>query len=243
MSATFFETLGKPGRRPRQVALTPDLVARCLRVEPDPGPNPDWTPINDTDRETLALSLLAGRAAKDIWIFAYGSLIWNPEFEIETAQRATAIGWHREFCIEQTRWRGAPTLPGLMLALQSGGRCAGIALRPRPEDAQSVVRKLIRREITDRESLDMVRWITLANANEKLDAIVFWAGPKGHGVTRRLPLAAVASRLALACGHIGSSAEYLYNTISHLEALGIRDRNLWAIQQFAALEIESWGSR
>ncbi len=223
------------------MALTPELVTRCLRFEPDPGPNPDWTPINDTDRETLALSLLAGRTAQDIWIFAYGSLIWNPEFEVETAQRATAIGWHREFCIEQTRWRGTPTLPGLMLALQPGGRCTGIALRPRPEDAQSVVRKLIHREISDRESLDMVSWITCATAGEKQQAIVFWAGPKGRGMTRRLPLAAVATRLANACGHFGSSAEYLFNTISKLEALGIPDRNLWAIQKFAAREIESWG--
>jgi len=86
----------------------------------------------------------------------------------------------------------------------------------------------------------MVRWIELVVGDEKLDAIVFWAGPTGRGITRDLPLESVAWRLAHACGHFGSSAEYLFNTVSNLEALGISDQNLWTIQRLAAHEIGTW---
>lgn len=84
----------------------------------------------------------------------------------------------------------------------------------------------------------MVRWITVATEPGKLRALVFWAGPKqGNGISPKLPLEEVASVLARACGHAGSCAEYLYNTVSHLEALGIRDRNLWRLQRLVANEV------
>ena len=177
MEADFLELLRVPGHRPRALLLTPDLVARCMRTEPNPGPNPGWTPVTDDDLEGLAQSLLAGRDDDEICIFGFGSLIWNPSFDVARAKRATAHGWHREFCIEQTRWRGTPELPGLMLALQPGGHCEGVVLYPDSDEAQAVVRKLIEREITDLESIDMVRWIKVLVDNEQLDTIVFWAGP------------------------------------------------------------------
>lgn len=242
MGTDFLESLQIPGYKPRDLHLTPDLVAQCFRPEPNPGPNPEWTPITDDDQERLAQSLMAGCDNSEICIFGYGSLIWKPEFEVDRAIRATAMGWHREFCIEQTRWRGTPDLPGLMLALQPGGDCDGVALYPNRDRAQEVVRKLINREITDLESIDMARWIELAAGAEKLDAIVFWAGPKGRGISSGLPLASVAHRLAYACGHFGSSAEYLFNTVSNLEALGVDDQNLWEIQKLAAREILTWNA-
>jgi cation transport protein ChaC len=242
MDTSFLESLRIPGHKPRAMELTPELVGRCLRSKPNPGPNPEWTPITHDDHERLARSLLAGRDDGETWIFGYGSLIWKPEFEVERVIRATAKGWHREFCIEQTRWRGTPTLPGLMLALQPGGHCEGVALRPKREEAQAVVRKLIQREITDLESTDMVRWIELAVGENQLNAIVFWAGPKGRGIESGLPLESVAHRLSHACGHFGSSAEYLFNTVSNLESLAIHDQNLWTIQRLAAREINSWNT-
>jgi cation transport protein ChaC len=240
METDFLESLRIPGHKPRNLQLTPELVARCFRSEPNPGPNPEWTPITDDDHEKLAQTLLTECENDELCVFGFGSLIWKPEFEVERASRATAIGWHREFCIEQTRWRGTPSLPGLMLALQPREYCDGVVLYPKPDESQAVLRKLLKREVTDLECIDMARWIEVSIGEETHKAIVFWAGPSGRGISSGLPLATVAHRLAHACGHYGSSAEYLYNTVSHLESLGIEDPNLWEIQALAAQEILMW---
>ncbi|MCB1379233.1 MAG: gamma-glutamylcyclotransferase [Alphaproteobacteria bacterium] len=220
--------------------LTPDLVARCYREEPDLGPNPNFTPIEEAERQSIAKSLLASAPPGPIWVFAYGSLIWRPEFEVTEVRRATAFGWHRSFCLELTRWRGTPSLPGLMLALQSGGRCNGVGLRLPEDGAPEIIHQLVKREITVSEDAHMARWVTVSTDNGPLKALTFWAGPKGAGILRGLPLETVAWRLAHACGHYGSSAEYLYQTVAKLEEHGIRDRNLWRLQKLVAAEIKSW---
>jgi cation transport protein ChaC len=84
----------------------------------------------------------------------------------------------------------------------------------------------------------MVRWIPVRSAEGRERALVFWAGPRGERVTGKLPLEEVAWTLARACGSVGSCAEYLYNTVAHLEEFGIRDRNLWRLQELVAEEIE-----
>jgi cation transport protein ChaC len=71
-------------------------------------------------------------------------------------------------------------------------------------------------------------------------ALVFWAGPKGDGIASKLPLERVAWVLARACGHVGSCASYLYNTVAKLEEFGIHDRNLWRLQELVAEEIHSF---
>ena len=225
---------------PRHMELTLELVARCYREEPDLGPNPDFTPIEDTERRSIAKSLVASAPLGPIWVFAFGSLIWRPGFEVAELRRATASGWHRSFCLELTRWRGTPALPGLMLALQSGGRCNGVVLRLPEDEVAEIVNQLVQREITVSEDAGMARWITVSTANGPLKALVFWAGPKGAGILHGLPLETVAWKLAHACGHYGSSAEYLYQTVAKLEEHGIRDRNLWRLQKLVAAEIESW---
>jgi cation transport protein ChaC len=222
------------------MSLTPELVDRCFRVEPDPGPNSEFTAVSEEDRIALSDRLLSERPDTAIWVFGYGSLIWRPDFDVAEHRHGTALGWHRAFCIEQTRWRGTPELPGLMLALARGGSCHGVLLRI-PENVETeTVRTLVRREITVREDLGRARWISARTAEGPVWALVFWAGPSGKGISLGLSLESVAARLARACGHYGSSAEYLYQTVARLEEHGIRDRNLWRIQQLVAAEIESW---
>jgi len=155
-------------------------------------------------------------------------------------RRATASGWHRSFCLELTRWRGTPALPGLMLALQSGGRCNGVGLRLPKNESAEIVYELVKREITTSEDAGMARWVTVSTESGPLRALTFWAGPKGAGILHGLPLETVAWKLAHACGHYGSSAEYLYQTVAKLEEHGIRDRNLWQLQKLVAAEIKSW---
>jgi glutathione-specific gamma-glutamylcyclotransferase len=221
----------------RMMALTPELVALCWRKEEKRGVDKRWTPLTDSQQDALAGRLCREAGGEPLWVFAYGSLIWRPTFEAVEQRRATAIGWHRSFCMDITDWRGTPEQPGLMMALDRGGRCEGVAYRLPDDGLFGQVARLVRREILFREDLSMVRWIPLRSGSGAIRALVFWAGPTGEGISLKLPLDKVAWVLARACGYAGSGAEYLYNTVAHLEELGIRDRNLWRLQRLVAEEI------
>jgi len=135
-----------------------------------------------------------------------------------------------------------PHQPGLMLALDSGGCCDGVAYRLPREANREHIRKLVEREVDSHEDFETVRWVNLRCETGPLRALAFWVGPRGEGVSRKLPLEEVARTLARACGHGGSCAAYLYNTVAHLEEFGIRDRNLWRLQELVAGEIRAFAN-
>jgi len=226
--------------RKRCMSLTPELVARCERPEPDPGPNPGFTAIKPEELDELTTQLLEDLAGEDLWLFAYGSLIWKPNFSFAEHRHGTIHGWHRAFCLELTRWRGSPQQPGLMMALERGGSCGGVAYRLPDGEHRQHIRNLVGREITVQEDMTMVRWVTVQTDTGPVRALVFWAGPKGDGIALKLPLERVAWILARACGHVGSCASYLYNTVAKLEEFGIYDRNLWRLQELVAGEIKNF---
>jgi glutathione-specific gamma-glutamylcyclotransferase len=221
----------------RRMALTAELVARCHRSEPDPGRNPHHTYFTDADYEAAVGTLLRQRPPGPLWVFAYGSLIWKPACDAAERRRATAYGWHRAFSLELKRWRGSAAQPGLMLALERGGRCDGLIYRLPEADVSAQLGRLLRRELSGPEGLRAARWLTVHSDAGTLRALAFWAGLQGIDRNVRLPLPRVAHILARACGHVGSGAEYLFQTVTHLEELGIRDRNLWRLQQLVAAEI------
>jgi cation transport protein ChaC len=95
----------------------------------------------------------------------------------------------------------------------------------------------LRREITYHEGACSVRWLPVKTETGVLKALGFWVGVTGERALSGEPLHSVAATLARACGHVGSCAEYLYNTVAHLEEFGIHDRNLWRLQQLVAEEI------
>jgi cation transport protein ChaC len=219
--------------------MTPELVAHCHRDEIDPGPSGEWTQLSDDDFCMLATRLAGEADAGPLWVFAYGSLIWKPAFESVEQQRASAHGWHRSFCLDLVRWRGSAEQPGLMMALERGGRCDGVIYRLPDGDKAAQIERLLRREIDDHEAVASVRWVPVRTAQGRLRALGFWVGVTGRGTSLGQPLERVARILARACGHVGSGAEYLYNTVSHLETFGIHDRNLWRLQELVADEIRS----
>jgi cation transport protein ChaC len=219
----------------RRMSLTSELVALCHREEA--GPDPNWTQLTDDDFRALALRLAGEADEGPLWVFAYGSLIWKPAFESVEQQRATAFGWHRSFCLDIARWRGIAEQPGLMMALERGGRCNGVIYRLPEGEKPLQIERLLRREIDDHESIDSVRWLPVHTAQGTVRALGFWVGVTGEGTSLNQPLETVARVLARACGHVGSGAEYLYSTVSHLEAFGIHDRNLWRLQELVADEI------
>jgi glutathione-specific gamma-glutamylcyclotransferase len=219
------------------MALTEELVARCHRSEPDLGLPPDLTPVSDADYEHHAAALLKHHEHSPFWLFAYGSLIWKPAFESVEHCRATARGWHRAFAMRITRWRGTPDVPGLMMVLEPGGACVGVAYRLPDGNHHDQMVRLLKRETTSLQGMHAIRWIPVQTPGGAVRALTFWTGIKGPLRVEKQDHARVAAILARACGHVGSGAEYLFHTVSKLEEHGIRDRNLWQLQHLVAEEI------
>lgn len=229
--------------KPRALSLTPELVALCERETPDPGP--DRRLIKQTDDEVVAKAADIDRECGDepLWLFAYGSLIWNPEFEAAEARRATARGWHRSFSMELPRWRGSPEQPGQMLVIERGGTCHGMAFRLPGEGRREQIYRMLYRETEYRGDFDCIRWIKADTDEGRIRALAFWAAPSPNFPFRKLAPEEAAWRIARACGHLGSNAAYLYNTVAKLEEIGIRDRNLWRLQHLVAEEIRRFAAQ
>jgi cation transport protein ChaC len=125
-----------------------------------------------------------------------------------------------------------------MMALQRGGHCEGVAYRLPDGDLAAQVGRLLRREVSDAGSLSAVRWLSADIGGETHQALTFWVDPGTLDYIVTRPLPEVAHILARACGHVGSGAEYLFRTVSKLEELGIRDDDLWTLQELVAEEIK-----
>ncbi len=221
------------------MALTPDHVALVHRVLEDPGPEPGLVYHSEADYDAVVRNMLALRPpGRDAWLFAYGSLIWKPEVEHLEARRGTAHGWHRSFCFRITRFRATRDRPGLMMALDRGGQCQGILYRLPGGSLEAQLGKLFRREFTVKPPNSTPRWIRVATEEGPLTALAFVMNRQAPAYVGRLAPEEVAAFLAGACGHWGSGAEYLHNTVMHLEEHGIHDRNLWRLQQLVAGRIE-----
>jgi cation transport protein ChaC len=212
--------------------LQPLSLSNC-----SPGPDELRPPLTELECDALAARITRESHGEPIWVFAYGSLIWKPEFAAVESIKGLAYGWHRSFCLRLHRWRGSPQQPGLMMALDHGGVCAGMLYRLNDQERVAQIRRLIKREIGTLDDAKTIRWLTVHTNEGPRRALVFWAGPKGERVSLKLPLKSVARVVARACGHGGSCAEYLYLTVKHLHQHGIRDRNLWKLQELVAEEI------
>ena len=224
-------------KRTTEMALTPELVALCERQVDDPGPEHGSVEMSVAQMRDAAARLDRECSDRPLWLFAYGSLIWKPEFDSVETRRANAAGWHRSFCISMNRWRGSTEQPGLMMAIMRGGTCRGVAYRLPDEGRAEQIYRMLWRETSYSEDLESVRWIDVDTDDGKVRALTFWAAPKGSYIIRKLRPEDTARRIARACGHIGSNAAYLYNTVSKLAEFGIRDRNLWHLQELVAAEI------
>ncbi|WP_245491100.1 MULTISPECIES: gamma-glutamylcyclotransferase [unclassified Mesorhizobium] len=226
------------------MALTADLVVRTIRAIESTGPGPDIVRNTETEWNAIVREMLATRPDRqDVWIFAYGSLLWNPAIEHVEERAGVVPGWHRSFCIRLQDWRGTVDQPGLMMGLDLGGQCRGLALRLAEDSVDIQLGKLVRREMPVRPAnkpfTNTPRWVQVQTAQGLIRALAFVVNRKGANYMGGLTPDETASILATACGHGGSCAEYLYNTISQLETLGIRDRNLWRLQSLVADRLTS----
>ena len=222
--------LPKGRKEPGEMALTRDLVARLAALPTDCGPGPNDRLCDESDYGRLLSDVLGGKPAGDIWLFAYGSLIWKPACEIDGQRAAHLHGWHRKFCMRLVRFRGTPECPGLMMSLDRGGSCRGVIQRLPASVAAQCVEQLVRREISVKPPAHVPRWVPVTSEGKRLTALVFAVDHKATNYSGDHTLEETAAILAKACGHWGSGAEYLMQTVAHLEDLGIHDRYLWKLQ-------------
>jgi cation transport protein ChaC len=163
---------------------------------------------------------------KPRWVFAYGSLMWNPGFVVRETQAARLHGFHRAFCIYSEHYRGTPKRPGLILGLLAGGACRGLAHRLPASDYNAVRRYLWRREIeNDGVYVEEVRPIHLADGRT-VPSLVYLADRAHRQFAGKLPLARALRLVRQGTGATGTNIDYLRNTLAHLRELGLRDRNL-----------------
>lgn len=157
----------------------------------------------------------------DIWVFAYGSLMWDPGFDVVEARPGLLRGYHRAFCIRSFGYRGTRARPGLVLGLDRGGSCRGMVFRVAAAKAAAVMDYLYAREMTERVYHHrQVRVLTPDGPVTAHAFIVDRAHPQYAG---RLDEETAARQIAFSAGKRGPNLAYLANTVRHLEALGIAD--------------------
>ncbi|MEA1834108.1 gamma-glutamylcyclotransferase [Methylobacterium durans] len=215
------------------LALTLDLIARA---HPEPVAD-DATALHlltdDELRPGLA-SAVGGKPgpADEIWVFAYGSLMWQPEFAVAERRIGLVRGFHRRFCLLQRRFRGTVERPGFVLALDRGGTCKGVAFRLAGTDPMTTLMPVWRREMKGNGYAS--RWLPVETERGVVHALAFIVNRLGDRYVGRLSEPEIAEKIAAACGHLGPSAEYLLRTAQACAELGIRDRHLTRLQALVA---------
>lgn len=171
-----------------------------------------------------------------MWVFGYGSLLWNPGFTPVEQRRATLTGYHRSFCMLSIHHRGTEEEPGLVLALDAAdeARCTGVAFRAADEEAADVLAYLRERELISSAYLERQVRLSLDDGRA-LDALAYVIDPD-HRQYVTLPLETQAQMIARATGGRGPNTEYLTNTASHLAEIGITDPDMeWLVGRVAEL--------
>jgi glutathione-specific gamma-glutamylcyclotransferase len=184
--------------------------------------DPELQLMSPEAREASIARLLAARALPDgVWVFGYGSLIWNPLFHYVERRVGKIHGYHRRYCLWARLGRGSPENPGLMLGLDRGGSCRGVVYRISTELMGSELGLLWRREMLT--SAYDPQWVKVVTKEGPVDAIAFVVNRGFKRYVPPLPETQVVEMLATAKGRLGDCATYLYNTVDHLAELGIRD--------------------
>jgi cation transport protein ChaC len=164
---------------------------------------------------------------EDLWVFGYGSLIWRPGFEYVERVPAHTIGLHRSLCVYSFDHRGTPERPGLVLGLDFGGACRGIAYRVAATKRKATLDYLRAREQTTIVYREMVRMTWLPGPPERRVDALCYVVDRGHPqYAGRLTLDQKLHIVRQGHGRSGNNRDYVIETVKSLEALNIVDHDL-----------------
>ncbi|MCB1450444.1 MAG: gamma-glutamylcyclotransferase [Nitratireductor sp.] len=164
----------------------------------------------------------------DLWVFGYGSLMWNPGFAVEERRSARLHGVHRGLCIRSWVHRGTRENPGLVLGLARGGSCTGVAFRVAGSNRDAVIAYLRERELVTSVYLETWRQARL-DGGEMIRALTYVADPSHEQYAGRLNDGEIASIVANAVGRSGTNIDYVRNTVAHLREQGVHDPHLESV--------------
>jgi glutathione-specific gamma-glutamylcyclotransferase len=170
-----------------------------------------------------------------LWVFGYGSLIWDPGFPVAERRIGRVAGWHRSFCMRSIHHRGTVERPGLVLALDraAAASCTGVAFHVAAGAEAATLEGLRARELVSSAYLEA--WLPVVTAEGVLEALTYVIDPD-HAQYCRLDLEEQARIIATATGGRGANREYLWSTAAHLAELGIADPDLeWLAARVRAL--------
>ena len=173
----------------------------------------------------------------DLWVFAYGSLMWSPDFPFAERRAGRVHGYHRSLCILSSRYRGTPDKPGLVMGLCPGGSCRGMAFRVRAGDAKAVLDTLWKREMLNNVYAPKFVPVSLAGV-QRVHALAFIADTKHRQFVDELDVAGRARLVAQGIGQRGRCVDYIRNTLEHMRELGVHDPHLTRILE-TALDLSS----
>jgi cation transport protein ChaC len=178
--------------------------------------------------ETVSETKLSNGDPKgDLWVFGYGSLMWRPEFEFIEQVPARLIGEHRALCVYSFDHRGTPEKPGLVLGLDRGGACRGIAFRVAAAHRSGTVDYLRAREQTTNVYREVMRSVWLGNEARGRVSALTYVVDRGHvQYAGRLSLPEQLRHVQQGHGRSGNNRDYVLSTVKSIEAQGFRDEQL-----------------
>lgn len=190
----------------------------------------DWR-RSDENREESRLNTMNGRWDQDLWVFAYGSLMWDPAFHFTEVRRANLEGYHRRFCLKSEFGRGTPERPGLMAGLDSGGTCNGLVFRIAADMLKEESKVLWRREMIMRSYAP--DFLKLETAHGEVEALAFLVDRNNPLLLPPMSIEETAQRIAQADGYLGPNIDYLENLANYFEFLRLEDEELFQLRDLA----------
>lgn len=182
----------------------------------------------EADREASRAGALTECEGGDLWVFAYGSLMWDPAFQFAEVRRVSIPGYERRFILKHTYGaRGTPESPGLMAALDEGACCEGLLFRIAAQDIETESDILWRREMVGYAYEP--RFVTATLDEGPVRALAFVANHASKMICPDLTRAEQIRFLASGCGFLGSSKDYLSNIVRQFSVLGVVDEDCSAL--------------
>lgn len=181
--------------------------------------------LSDDELDSSVTAALAQRRGHgDVWLFGYGSLLWNPQVRHLETRVGVVHGYHRGLYLWSRINRGTPQRPGLVLAVDRGGCCTGVAFRIAAAEVDQELCGLWRREMM--LAAYHPRWLPFRSRGQLLEALTFVVNREASGYAGAVSDAEMCEALCHARGRYGSCAEYVRRTVDALRAYGLRDRRL-----------------
>ena len=201
-------------------------------------PPRDAKPLSPTELlAALRAALDPWEAGTPCWIYAYGSLMWNPSFTFDARHVALVRGYHRSFRGWSRINRGTPDNPGLVLTLERGGSCRGLVYRIAADRVQEEMSGIWKREMTFGSYCP--KWVNCEVGDEKIRALAFTVNRECPGYAGAIPQEVMVEALASAKGRYGPAHDYLFKTKETLHAHGIRDQRVESLAGLVRARMEA----